>query len=380
MNNNRNRYSTLVIANKYVIGISNETLMTEMIKNWIVITQRIKNRQDGLVKYAKYLTDENHPNHSKHNTGIIPVVGNYERFCQYATSQAVSFDLNNKKGGRKVESYAQSFDFVLPDTVKKPTPEQWKEIAKDLVINAHKQMGLEISMRDFGRTVFANIHDQHNPHLNLLIPRIIEGQRMDKLDKKGLLASLKKQFNASALKHCEINFNNYTPIKPNRGKRQRQWQLDQQNARAEQEKAIALREEASQMALEASQTRFEAARQVEVAVAAQTAAETAKNEAARSIQQVAEMKSLYTRFKSGIMDWIGSILKKDVILEQIAEQEVVSSVEEMQKLPNYTDSDEELILLAVQAAEIEVEPHTKERPKPVLANKIPRKRRSKPGF
>lgn len=39
---------------------------------------------------------------------------------------------------------------------------------------------------------YANIHDQTNPHLNLLIPRIYDKDRLHKLDQKNLLGELKK--------------------------------------------------------------------------------------------------------------------------------------------------------------------------------------------
>lgn len=48
----------------------------------------------------------------------------------------MNFDKENKKGGRKVESYAQSFNFILPPEVPNPTHEQWKLIYKDLVLKA----------------------------------------------------------------------------------------------------------------------------------------------------------------------------------------------------------------------------------------------------
>ena len=79
------------------------------IKNWTVISQRVKERQDGLVTYSKYLLDEKHKNHSKNETRIVSLHGKISEFVKNAICETLDFDMSNKKGGRKVESYAQSF-------------------------------------------------------------------------------------------------------------------------------------------------------------------------------------------------------------------------------------------------------------------------------
>ena len=330
------------------------------IKNWTVITQRIKGKQDGLVSYSKYLLDEKHQNHVKHDTTIIPIHGNYQNFVRYSTLQALDFDMANKKGGRKVESYAQSFDFVLPDTVKKPTPEQWKEISKDIIRATHKHLMPDMAINEFGRRCFSNVHDQSNPHLNMLIPRIIEGVRQDKLDKKGLLALLKKQFNASALKHCDIDYQNYDSVKPNRGKRLRQWQLDQQTAREEQEKSIQLREEATLVAQSAASQLLVAQQATAVSetsrIEAQRAtaqANQAKAEAVQAISLLGEMKSLFNQFKTSLQDWIRGIKTEDVLLEEISHSEAVTTAENIQKHPIYDQEIEYVMFESIEQAEAE---------------------------
>ncbi|WP_218576004.1 hypothetical protein, partial [Pseudomonas sp. FSL R10-0056] len=81
-----------------------------------------------------------------------------------------------KKGGRPVQSYAQSFVFCLPPSVKKPTTEEWKEITKDIVKEIAKK--LEVSLSDLNGKIFANVHDQDNPHLNLVVPRVLNGKSL----------------------------------------------------------------------------------------------------------------------------------------------------------------------------------------------------------
>ena len=121
------------------------------IKNWTVISQRVKDRQDGLVTYSKYLLDEKHKNHSKNGTRIVPLHGNVNTFVKNSICETLDFDMSNKKGGRKVESYAQSFVLGLPDTVQKPTNEQWKKISADIIRAVHKHLKPDEPVNEFGR-------------------------------------------------------------------------------------------------------------------------------------------------------------------------------------------------------------------------------------
>jgi len=138
------------------------------IKNWFVRSERIKDKHGGLIKYGKYLVNMEHANH-KNTESIIHVYGNIENFIRTCSNEAVSLDLENsqKKGGRPVQSYAQSFVFSLPPSVVKPTPDEWKSITSDILKELAKK--LDIDINDFKGRVFANVHDQDNPHLNLVV-------------------------------------------------------------------------------------------------------------------------------------------------------------------------------------------------------------------
>ena len=67
------------------------------IKNWTVISQRVKDRQDGLVTYSKYLLDEKHKNHSKNETRIVPLHGNVNTFVKNSICETLDFEKKKKK-------------------------------------------------------------------------------------------------------------------------------------------------------------------------------------------------------------------------------------------------------------------------------------------
>ena len=349
------------------------------IRNWTVVTQRVKDKQDGLVRYSNYLLDAEHPNHKKSNTEIKPLHGDYKNFAKYTTLQALEFDMKNKKGGRKIESYAQSFVFTLPETVEKPTAEQWKAISKDLIRATHRHLMPDVPVNDFGRRCFSNLHDQNNPHLNLLVPRVFEGVRLDNLDKKGLLAALKKEFNLSALKHCQIDHKQYKPKRQDIGKRRRQWQLDQDKFRQERDRLAAESLNLSRLTLEASQRTEqseEAKRKAEAErVAAEKAKadlEQAKAEAERTIKLIAEITRLYNGLKESLAGWVMSVKNYDHIDAGLAKNEVISTAEEIQSHDKYDDSMESVLFTEIEMAETDLEPYLAEK-KPI-SSKVRRRK------
>ena len=199
------------------------------IKNWFVRSERIKDKHGGLIKYGKYLVSMEHANH-KNTESIIPVYGNIENFIRTCSNEAVSLDLENsqKKGGRPVQSYAQSFVFSLPPSVVKPTQDEWKSITSDILKELAKK--LDIDINDFKGRVFANVHDQDNPHLNLVVSRVVQGKTLKALDQKGTIGVAKKAFNAASLARCGLDVSAYEPLQTNVGPHLAKWQLQQKDS------------------------------------------------------------------------------------------------------------------------------------------------------
>lgn len=196
------------------------------IKNWTVTSEAVKNKTSGLIKYINYL---NNPNIDKHaNTEIKNIFKDHRKgskFIKKCAEEAISLDLKNAengKGGRPVDSYAVSFDFILPKNTIRPTVDQWKAIAKDIFKVVKSGVDGNLTQDH----VYMNIHDQDNPHLNLVVSKIIDGQRERKIDQKAILSKMKLQFNKSVLEHCNFDYQDYVPQETNLGPRQKTWQLD----------------------------------------------------------------------------------------------------------------------------------------------------------
>lgn len=241
-----------------------------MLKNLTVVTQRIKNKSDGLVQYTNYLINNNAKSHK--NTEIIPISLNstnkqsIKDFMLNNIRRTMEFDLNNKKGGRKVESYGQSFVFSLPSDFEKPSKEQWSSIRLEVLGKTLKT--LDLNKEDFNllaNSCFCVAHNQKNPHLNIIIPRIFkktDGEliRLDTIDKKAFLISAKNAFNDAALKHLALDFKKYEPQNTNTGKSLRTWEKQQRQAVAAQEAAALAQAKASEMIIEAKKAEIEASK------------------------------------------------------------------------------------------------------------------------
>jgi len=211
------------------------------IKNFTVIAQSVKKKGDGLIAYVNYLTDVNEPSHK--NTEIYPVFDgacdNPEKFLNATLLEIAK--ANKVNAGREYSNYAQSFDFVLPKTIK-PTPEQWKSITRDILRVVHKELFLQEpepepdaetgkikknlnfkgsvpTAQQFGGKTFCIIHDQKNPHLNMVIPTVYDGERLLRIDRRRLTNELKKQFNLSVLSHCKMDYKAYKPENVKLGRR-----------------------------------------------------------------------------------------------------------------------------------------------------------------
>lgn len=188
-------------------------------KNWTVISKPIKESSKGLANYLNYLVDVNHKNH-KNKTTIIPILGNSEKLYKKIVYSVAERDLirsKKRKGGRTISSYAQSYVFTLPENLPKhPTPEDWKYIAVDLIKTIQKFTN--IPFKELKSNIFINLHDQKNPHLNVVVSKVMDKSVKTELQKKSIVSALKKAFNFSVMKRINLSPNDYQP-KTKRSKR-----------------------------------------------------------------------------------------------------------------------------------------------------------------
>lgn len=319
------------------------------IKNWTVTTERVKNKDFGLSEYASYLASAKHKNHK--NTTIYPLFNSdVNTFLNNTIQETISFDAKNKKGGRKVESFAQSFNFILPPP-HKPTAEQWTKISKDLVNTIHKELEIKEDVNRFGRACFLNIHDQTNPHLNLLVPRIFSGQRLADLDRKNVLAKLKLQFNQSVLKHCNIDHTHHKPLRTNVGRRKTAQRHEYDKAKEEVQNASKLVLEAQNVTTVAVLSQKEAETKLKEIEIKEIELDNKKSQIMLERAKLGFILKAFNDFKSSLIYWVKSIrdgTTLDVLINRQDVEEKANRIVESDK------ADESDILLVDNMIDAEV--------------------------
>lgn len=185
------------------------------IKNWTVKADSIKKGSGGLISYAKYLDDPKHANHKNKTEEIIPIHGNALVLAVKQTERAAKKEAKKRiaaKGGRPVDTFAQSFVLSLPSDVR-PTGDQWRMIAGD-IMNAIA-VSIKENIKSLVSDSFINVHDNtSNPHLNILIGKFDqEGNIRKPVTQKKCLQAIKDAINLSVLKNLGVDHASYTPVR-----------------------------------------------------------------------------------------------------------------------------------------------------------------------
>lgn len=326
-----------------------------MLKNLTVITKRVKEKEIGILKYTQYLVSKKAQSHK--DTEIICLSSNSKtdaavfKHLVDICHEVAEFDLNNKKGGRKVESYGQSFVFSLPKGTEKPTPEQWQGIKKDILIKTVKTLELDDeTAKKLLLSCFCVAHNQEAPHLNIIYPRILKKEngefiRLDKIDKKAFLNSAKKAFNAAALKHLALDFEKYKPENTNTGKSLSSWQKQQQQALAAQKEAALAQEKASKMLQEAAEKQIEAEKML-------TEAKNKEIEITNQIRKFDLFKESFNMIFNTIKYYLGNTTKQAKLEDKKMVEEEYKSVS---KNPFFEENHKEILQLAAAEVDQEIE-------------------------
>ncbi len=175
-------------------------------RDWTVITERVNNRSEGLFTYKEYLENENHKNHK--NTKIASFYNQQavDNFYMNTVKNCRLKDELNTKGGRRVESYAQGFNLVLPHEIQ-PTGQQWVAIYKDV------KDSIKEKLKCSDKCFFGNLHRETkgNSHINILVSRCDEGGKLNTdLDKLSTIVEVKKAFKTAVKKYLDISPQDYT--------------------------------------------------------------------------------------------------------------------------------------------------------------------------
>ncbi|WP_277443662.1 hypothetical protein [Vibrio parahaemolyticus] len=210
-----------------------------MIKNWTVTTQPVRLASDGVMMRERYLLNKKHVNH-KHTEALISIFGCGEtsnRIALAGEKFRLNQQLNNRRGGRPLSSYAMEYCLTLPKGYR-PTAEQWQSIVKDCCLALARLCKLNKSeFAQYRQQIRAVLHQQNQDgikgsgdHVHLIIGKVVGNRVLKELQQKKATKLIKSAFNHAALKHVGIDHRTYEPIEKEKGRRLSTWQYQHQKA------------------------------------------------------------------------------------------------------------------------------------------------------
>ncbi|MGR5195789.1 hypothetical protein ACPV4H_18015 [Vibrio rotiferianus] len=210
-----------------------------MIKNWTVTTQPVRLASDGIMMRERYLLNTKHANH-KHTEDLVSLFGcadTSNRIALAGEQFRLNQQLNNRRGGRPLSSYAMEYCLTLPKGFR-PSSEQWQSIVKDCCLALAKLCKLNKSeFAQYRQQIRAVLHQQaqdgnkgSGDHVHLIIGKVVGSRVLKELQQKTSTKLIKQAFNKSVLEHVGIDYRSYEPIEKEKGRRLSTWQYQHQKA------------------------------------------------------------------------------------------------------------------------------------------------------
>ncbi|EJC7066764.1 hypothetical protein MYC06_004596 [Vibrio parahaemolyticus] len=210
-----------------------------MLKNWTVTTQPVRLASDGIMMRERYLLNAKHANH-KCTEALISIFGCGEtshRIALAGEKFRLNQQLNNRRGGRPLSSYAMEYCLTLPKGYR-PTAEQWQSIVKDCCLALARLCKLNKSeFAQYRQQIRAVLHQQNQDgtkgsgdHVHLIIGKVTDERVLIELQQKRATKLIKQAFNGAVLQHVGIDHRTYEPIEKEKGRRLSTWQYQHQKA------------------------------------------------------------------------------------------------------------------------------------------------------
>ncbi|HBC3401498.1 TPA: hypothetical protein KDX79_003354 [Vibrio parahaemolyticus] len=210
-----------------------------MIKNWTVTTQPVRLASDGVMMRERYLLNAEHANH-KYTEKLVSLFGcgaTSKRIALTGEQFRLNQQLNNRRGGRPLSTYAMEYCLTLPRGYR-PSYEQWQSIVKDCALALAKLCQLNKSeFSQYRQQIRAVLHQQEQKgkkgsgdHVHLMIGKIVGNRVLTELQRKKATKVIKQAFNSAVLQHVGIDYRSYEPIEKEKGRRLSTWQYQYKKA------------------------------------------------------------------------------------------------------------------------------------------------------
>jgi len=186
-----------------------------MLKNWLVKTKQIKNKEKGFINHINYLSDEKR---SSHYYSKIVILNNTASNILKAFDDRKAYRQKNGLRGGGVSNYATTFIMSLPRDIKQPNELEWKKISAHLVKDLAEANNIEVDkMKEHCHIV---LHDESSSdnkpsHIHVVVSNVIDNQVIKSISQYKSTDTVKKSFNRSVKAVIGVDNNKYQPKQEN---------------------------------------------------------------------------------------------------------------------------------------------------------------------
>ncbi len=213
-------------------------------KNWTVKVKAVKKKDQGLIRYTRYLLNANEPSHAATNIHSLkdPRQATRNMLAEHSLRQAERRRAGLSGGG--VSNYAQSYVFALPKDIPQPKQKQWVGIAAKAVKAIANENGIDPNkLWEVTGVVF---HEEptksKNNHIHVIVGNIVDGKYHKGLTQKKSVYASKKSFNDYMLEVLEVDNKNYQAL--SQGRDEPLWLARKKQAEKEERAIIEARKRA----------------------------------------------------------------------------------------------------------------------------------------
>lgn len=193
------------------------------IKNWLVNTKQIKQKQLGLFRHFTYLFDKNRPAH--YYSKIFDLNKSPEKLSNIINQHETRKNKRKEKKlrGGGVSNLATSFVLALPRDINQPKNiSEWQRIVKITLqeLSDKTQISFDKIIEHSVIVLHEESRSRDKPnHVHILVGNVIDGQVQKSLSQFRATNAMKSGFNLAVKQVLGEDHRTYTPKKKNVGKK-----------------------------------------------------------------------------------------------------------------------------------------------------------------
>jgi len=186
-----------------------------MLKNWLVKTKQIKNKEKGFINHINYLADEKR---SSHHYSKIKILNDKALNILKAFDDRKAYRQKNGIRGGGVNNYATTFIMSLPRDIKQPTDSDWIKISYQLIKDLAETNNIEINkIKEHCHIVLHDESKSENKpsHIHVVLSNVIDNEVVKSISQYKTTYAVKQSFNRSVKAVLGVDNAKYQPKQEN---------------------------------------------------------------------------------------------------------------------------------------------------------------------